>query len=208
MPVTTPSNSDHDHMVVRGILLRDQRVTQQFLYVKCYPLFKAVFDNYYTDCQNCQEFINELYIHLLTPDRQTKLCKLQTFRFGCTLTTWLKTVAVYYCYQRYRRKKKVTFISEKSTPDDNSGDRFDLYASSMYEEQSPAATSDAETILCLMPNRRYSMLIRLRYIDGRTNEETAAALGMKMDTYYAKHLRAKKQFYDTMKREAHDGTLL
>ena len=45
-------------MIVNAILLRDQKVTQQYLYVKCYPLFKSVYDNYYTDCQSCIEFIN------------------------------------------------------------------------------------------------------------------------------------------------------
>lgn len=195
-----------DQMVVNAILMRDQRVTQQYLYIKCYPLFKSIFDNYYTDCQSCMEFINEIYIHLLTPNVNTNMCKLQTFQFGSTFTTWLKTVAVYYCYEHYRRKKRVSFVEEK-VDFDVSSDRFDLYAASMYEEEPAMSRDDLEAILSMMPNKRYSMIIRLRYVDGMSNEETAAALQMSMDNFYNKHMRAKKQFNEILKKEGRYGEL-
>ena len=100
---------ENDRLIVESLLLRDPHVTQQYLYIKCYPLFKSIFDNYYTDSQSCIEFVNEIYLHLMTPDRETGLCKLQSFQFSSTLTTWIKMVAIYYCYGRYRRKQKVTF---------------------------------------------------------------------------------------------------
>lgn len=194
-------------MVVHAILLRDQKVTQQYLYIKCYPLFKSIYDNYYTDCQSCVEFINEIYIHLLTPNKDNNLCKLQTFQFGSTLTTWLKTVAVYYCYEHYRRKQKVSFVEEKIESEDYRSDRFDQFAASMYEE-TIMSRDDLEAILNLMPNKRYSMIIRLRYLEGMSNEETAASLQMGMDNFYNKHMRAKKQFNDIIKKEGRYGELL
>lgn len=197
-----------DQMVVEAILLRNQRVTQQYLYIKCFPLFKSVYDNYYTDCQSCVEFINEIYVHLLTPNLSTGMCKLQGFHFGSTLTTWLKTVAVYYCYEHYRRKQKVSFVEQKTEYDDGESDRFDHYAASMHEEESTLERQDLETILSLMPNKRYSMLIRLRYLEGLSNEETAEALGMSMDNFYNKHRRAKIQFSEIInKEERHYGKL-
>ena len=194
-------------MIVNAILLRDQKITQQYLYIKCYPLFKSVFDNYYTDCLSCMEFINEIYIHLLTP-KDTGLCKLQTFQFGSTLTTWLKTVAVYYCYEHYRRKQKISFVEEKKETDSYQGDRFNQYAASMYVEDSIMSKDDLEAILSLMPNKRYSMIIRLRYLEGMTNEETASALQMSMDNFYNKHMRAKKQFNEIINKEGRYGKLL
>lgn len=189
--MTSFADIQDDRMIVNAILLRDQKITQQYLYIKCYPLFKSVFDNYYTDCLSCMEFINEIYIHLLTP-KDTGLCKLQTFQFGSTLTTWLKTVAVYYCYEHYRRKQKISFVEEKKETDSYQGDRFNQYAASMYVEDSIMSKDDLEAILSLMPNKRYSMIIRLRYLEGMTNEETASALQMSMDNFYNKHMRAKK----------------
>ena len=197
-----------DRSVVSAILLRDQKVTQQYLYVKCYPLFKSVYDNYYTDCQSCLEFIHEIYAHLLSPHEDTKLCKLQTFQFGSTLMTWLKTVAVYYCYARYRRKNSLSFVEEKGSSEDHQSDRFDHYSASIYEEASTMSRDDVESLLSMMPNKRYSMIVRMRYIDGMTNEETAAALQMSMDNFYNKHMRAKKQFYDILKKEGRYGKLL
>lgn len=201
-------NMMDDHMVVNAILLRNQQITQQYLYVKCYPLFKSIFDNYYTDCQSCVEFINEIYIHLLTPNKNTQLCKLETFRFGSTFSTWLKTVAIYYCYEHYRRKKIITFVEEKIEIDDYEDDRFDQYSASIYEEEANMNLEDIEKILSIMPNKRYSMIIRLRYLEGYTNEETARALGLTMDNFYNKHLRAKKQYNDILKKEGKYGKLL
>ena len=197
-----------DRMIVNAILLRDQRVTQQYLYIKCYPLFKSVYDNYYTDCQSCIEFINEIYVHLLMPNKNTNLCKLQSFQFGSTLTTWLKTVAVYYCYEHYRRKEKISFVEEKIEAEGYQSDRFSQFAASMYIEESIMSKNDIETILRLMPNKRYSMIIRLRYLEGLSNEETASALQMSMDNYYNKHMRAKKQFNETVNKEGRYGKLL
>lgn len=203
----TDVNIMDDRMIVNAILLRDQLVTQQYLYIKCYPLFKSIYDNYYTDCQSCIEFINEIYIHLLTPNKDTKMCKIQTFQFGSTFKTWLKTVAVYYCYEHYRRKQKVSFVEEKTETDNYQSDRFDHFAASMYVEESIMSKEDLEAILRLMPNKRYSMIIRLRYLEGMSNEETAIAMQMSMDNFYNKHMRAKKQFNEILKKEGQYGIL-
>lgn len=190
-----------DYTIVNAILLRDKKVTQQYLYIKYYPLFKSVYDNYYTDCQSCLEFINEIYIHLLTPNKNTGLCKLQTFKFGSTFATWLKTVAVYYCYEHYRRKQKVTFVEEKNETENNRSDRLDRYAASMYTEEHIMCREDLEALLALMPNKRYALIMKLRYFEGLSNEDTAVALQMSMDNFYNKHMRAKKQFNELLKKE-------
>lgn len=197
-----------DRMVVNAILLRNQKVTQQYLYIKCFPLFKAIYDNYYTDCQSCIEFINEIYILLMAPNAETGLCKLQTFQFSSTLTTWLKTVAVYYCYGRYRKKGKITFVEENTISNTGNGDRFNQIAASLYVEEQAMSLEDLEVILRLMPNKRYSSIIRMRYLEGMTNEETASALQMSMDNFYNKHLRAKRQFNEIIRKEGRYGKLL
>lgn len=190
-----------DRTVVKELLLRNQKVTRKYLYIKCYPLFKAIYDNYYTDCQSCVEFINEIYLHLMMPNRDTGECKLQSFHFGSTLTTWLKTVSIYYCYMHFRRRQKVKMVEHKIEMNEGETDRFDLFAASMYDEQPTMSYDDMEAILALMPNKRYSMLMRLRYIECFSNEETAEALQMTMSNYYNKHLRAKMQFNEILKKE-------
>ena len=66
---------------------------------------------------------------------------------------------------------------------------------------------DLNAILALMPNKRYSMIIRLRYLEGMSNEETATALQMSLDNYYNKHMRAKKQFNEILNKEGRYGKL-
>lgn len=192
-----------DMHIVEAILRRDAAVTKDFFFRRCYPLFKSVYDNYYTDCTSCTEFINAIYIHILTPDKDTGVCKLQKFRFESTFFTWLKTVCVFYCYKRYtkREQMKTERISEFF---DDDGVRIADTSDSISIE-SAMLKADIDTILRLMPNKRYATLIRLRYLDGKSNEETASMLGMNMNTFYNKHNCAKNQFLKTLKTEESYG---
>jgi len=54
-----------DQEIVQAILRRDTFITKDYLYRKCYPLFKAIYDKYYTDCENPIELINEIYVYIL-----------------------------------------------------------------------------------------------------------------------------------------------
>lgn len=189
-----------DQKIVNALLQRDNTATRDFFYRKCYPLFKSVYDNYYTDCSSCMEFVNEIYVHVLSPSKETGQCKLEQFKYQSTLFTWLKTVCLFYCYKRYERKEKVPteHISEKY---DGEGVRIDTISESVSMGDDSLCRNDVETILRLMPNRRYSQLIRLRYLENYTNEETAKAMGMNMNTYYNKHKLAKEQYLKTLKEE-------
>lgn len=178
------ANKDFD--IVQALLQREENVTRDFFYRKCYPLFKSVYDNYYTDCSSCIEFINEIYIHILVPNKDTGICKLEQFKFQSTLFTWLKTVCLFYCYKRYKRK--INNIMEPFYENQNIGVRNDELIGSIEIDGASLNNGDMETILQLMPNRRYSYLIRLRYVEGLSNEETAQMMGMNMNTFYNKPL--------------------
>ena len=182
-----------DEEVVCAILNRDARITRLYLYEKCYPLFKARYDKYYTDCESCIEFINEIYAYIMTPGVKTGKCYLSTFGFSCSLACWLKIVAENYCHQLF--KKRIDIID---TPEDISGRKTP-------EPISPNIDSlnrrDVEIVLNLMPNKRYSSLIHLRYVEEKSNEETADILGMSMDNYYNKHKLAKEQFAKILRKE-------
>lgn len=190
----------NDHEIVRALLSRNETVTRDFFYRKCYPLFKSIFDNYHTDCSSCMEFISEIYIHILTPNKETGMCKLDSFRFQSTLFTWLKTVCLFYCYKHYERVNK-TPMQRFSDKYDEEGVRIDTVSGSINLDNESMVGYDVEVILNMMPNRRYSRLIRLRYLEGHTNEETAALMGMNMNTFYNKHKMAKEQYLKTLNKE-------
>ena len=180
-----------DEEIVDAILNRDARITRLYLYEKCYPLFKARYDKYYTDCETCVEFINEMYTYIMTPGVKTGKCYLSTFGFSCSLTCWLKIVAENYCHQLFKKRLDVVDVQDSGRK--------------MPEPISPNIDSlnrrDVEIVLSLMPNKRYSTLIHLRYVEEKSNEETADILEMSMDNYYNKHKLAKEQFAKILRKE-------
>lgn len=199
-----------EDLLVRDALLRhDGRVTRIFFYQQCYPLFKSIYDNYYTDCSCVKEFIDEIYILALAPSKTTGKCQLENFRGESTLTSWLKTACLYYCYGKYEQKERMpkheSLTSFKGNGNEDSTDRTDAIYGSNDIDFDNLNRHDALAILSLMPNNRYRNIITLRYLEQKTNEETAEALGMTMDNYYNKHKLAKEQYERIWRKEAHHG---
>ena len=186
-----------DQQIVRALIDRDKEVTRAFFYINCYPLFNSIFEHYYTDCDSCIEFINEMYIYIMSPQRSTGKSKLESFRFESTLYTWIKAVCLYYCYARFEEKNRL--VIDKN---DEPTDRNIAVSESIQMEFDKINHEDIMKILSLMPNARYRELIRLRYLEGCSNEETAQHLGMTMDNYYNKHKLAKEQYVKVYRKEA------
>lgn len=184
-----------DQEVVSAVLKRDAIVTRLYFYEKCYPLFKACYDKYYTDCETCVEFINQIYLLVMTPRKSTGEAPLQTFGYRCTLTMWLKIIAENYCKQLF--KIKIDFSDSEKVL----GDRFRFNDDSLDLDFRSIYSSDVKRVLEMMPNTRYRNLIELRYVEEKTNEETAMALEMTMDNYYNKHKLAKAQFCNILRKE-------
>lgn len=179
-----------DRQIVDAILDRNTTITKVFLYRTCYPLFKSIFDKYYTDCNNCFEFINEIYVYIMWPNKETNVSKLASFGFRCSLTMWLKIVAENFCRQLYTRKSYL-----------HTDDRNTAIPDSLEEKVFSLDQADVHKILVAMPNERFRTLIKLRYLEEKSNEETADMLGVTMPNYYNMHKRAKAQFCEELRKE-------
>ncbi len=196
-----------DIQIAKALINRDERITRSYYYKQCYPLFKSIYDNYYTDCKCCKEFMDEIYIVVLAPSKVTGKCQMENYRGESTLASWLKAVCLYYCYNKFELQKRIPIYeplshnTEKDENDDVFGDRSRKAELSNSIDFSGMNRSDVEALLSLMPNTRYRRLIRLRYLELRTNEETANELGMSMDNYYNVHLRAKAQYDKVCRKE-------
>lgn len=184
-----------DREIVNAILKRDREVTKHFLYIRCYPLFKSVYDNYYTDCCSCVEFINDIYIYVMTVSESTGHCKLQDFRFECSLTLWIKEVCIFYCYARYRRKKREIIGRQAYT------DRLKGEQASMNIDLAQMERDDIMRLIAFMRNSRYAEIIRLFYVENKTNEEVAEILGISKANLYNKHILAKDMFAAVLRKE-------
>lgn len=189
-----------------ALIHRDEGVTRHYFYQQCYPLFKSVFDNFYTDCVTVKEFIDEIYIVVLAPGKKSGKCQMENFKGESSLAAWLKSACLFYCYRKFKRK--ITIVDSLTTDGDDSSELHDRYIDindSCDIDLSNMNREDVETILGLMPNKRYAELIRLRYLDMMTNEETAKAMAMSMDNYYNVQHRAKSQYVRICKEEEYYG---
>ena len=198
-----------DLQIAKALIKRDNLVTRKYFYQQCYPLFKSIYDNYYTDCASVKEFIDEIYIVVLAPSKTTGKCQMDNFRGESTLTSWLKTVCLYYSYNKYELKERMPkyepLVSGNDEKDEESTVRTDAIYGSNDIDFDNLNRQDALAILSLMPNKRYRNIITMRYLEQKTNEETAEALGMTMKNYYNKHKLAKEQYERVWRKEAHHG---
>lgn len=196
-----------DLLIAKALINRDNLVTRKYFYQQCYPLFKSIYDNYYTDCTNCKEFIDEIYIVVLAPSKTTGKCQMENFRGESTLASWIKTSCLYYCYAKYELKNRMPLYeplphsTEKDEEEDVFGDRKKDEFLSNPIDFSGMNRSDVEALLNMMPNVRYRNIIRLLYLEQKTHKETAEALGMTMDNYYNKRILAEKQYRQVCRKE-------
>lgn len=200
-----------DIQIAKSLIKRDEVVTRRYYYEQCYPLFKSIYDNYYTDCKCCKEFMDEIYILVIAPSKTTGRCQMENFRGESTLTSWLKAVCIFYCKKKFKRKKNgpVTEPLESHTnkygENDFGGDRDDSKYGSIEIDLRRMNHEDVETLLDMMPNARYRKVMQLRHLEQRSNEDTAKELGISMDVYYNVHKRAINQYKEICRKEEKYG---
>lgn len=202
---------EEDLRIAQALLRKDEATSKSFWYKDCYPLFLSIFKNYETGCLDCLEFMNEIYLLVLTPSPSTGRCQLENYKGESSLKTWLKTVCLFYCY----RQHKLALLTPKFEPctdnsefSDTEGDRNDAIFGSTQIDFSDIERNDVLTIIGMMPNRRYARLIELRHVEMLSDSDTAEALGMTLANYYNKHRLAKEQFKNIYRKEADYGTHL
>lgn len=197
-------NFSEDLRIAKLLINRDEAVTQEFFYKKCYPLFKSVYDHYYSDCETCLEFINQMYLVVLSPSKVTGRCQMENYRGEASLPSWLKAVCVFYCNGRYRKKTSfpINLVSlEKESEKLGGADRLAVKSDSYDISLRSISKGDLERLICLMPNKRYQLIIRYLYVEHLSIEEVAIILGMKTKSFYAKHALAKAQLAKVIRED-------
>lgn len=184
-----------DRDIVCRLLKREAGITRDFFFIKCYPLFKSIFDRYDTGCESCFEFVNDIYLFIMDPLPKSGMSRLEGFGFRCTLTMWLKIICENYCRKNFARS--INSVTESLDNDD----RLRTLSGSLDETFGSFDAADVRRLLDSMPNARYRRLIELRYVEELDNEQTAERLGMTMANYYNKHKLAKAQFCNELRKE-------
>lgn len=192
----------NDLDIAKAIMQCDVKVTMQYMYKYCYPIFKAFYNRYFTDCQNCREFIDSIYVLIMTPGIKSKKSPLSNFRGESSLKTWLRNAALTYCYHCF--KKRINTVELPSGASETEEIDLDKFVGTSSIDMSELNRMDEEAIiksvLRRMPNRRYSQLLSLYMLDKMTHADIAVKMGMSMPNYYNKRKLAKDQ-YEQIKKE-------
>jgi len=143
--------------IVSAILQRNSYITKEFYFRQCFPLFNSIYNKYYTDCETVLEFMQEIYLYIIIPQRATGVSKLEGFKHKCSFPMWIKIVAENYCHQLFA--KRIETDNEY-----NDSDSFERISGSIDAELRRLNMDDAHKVLNQMPNERYRRLIELRYL--------------------------------------------
>ena len=168
-----------DKEIIEGLIARDNRVTEEFFFDKCHPLFCSIMKKVFDYEVEYDEMVNELYLYLMEDDA----IKLRNFEFRSSVYQWLKILAI-----RFFIKKRVRLIdgTSKETPYD---ERKQIAAS----ETDMTAESDLERLFESMPNERYVYVIRRLVLEEQEPEQLAKELGVTTANLYNIKRRAVVQ---------------
>ena len=132
--------------IIKGLIDRDNQITEDFFFVKCRPLFYSVMRLVFDYEVQYDEMVNELYVYLMEDDAS----KLRNFQYRSSVYQWLKILAI-----RFFIKKRMRLIDDRSqdTLYNGQGDEAG-------SEAEPDAGYDIERLFEIMPTKRYVHVIR------------------------------------------------
>ena len=155
--------------IIKGLIARDNHITEEFFFVKCRPLFYSVMRQVFDYEVKYDELVNELYVYLMKDDA----AKLRNFQYRCSLYQWLKILAV-----RFFVKKRDLMINDNSqeTPY-NKQEQPDI-------AESDAVNYDLERLLQSMPTKRYAYVLRRLILEDCKPEDLAHELNITTANLY------------------------
>lgn len=199
--ITTKKKSHIEHLsdkeLVEAILRRDKDVTYEYFYEKCLPIFYTIWNQYHTDCLSCLEFINDVYVQVMTPSEKNGKSSLENFKVKSTFQGWLRTVARNRCKQLYKKKKiEITSVGNEAPIGqlENLADSNEIDLSNINKE-------DLDIVLNQVKPLRFRRIIELVHLQGMSNKEAAKTLNMNNNNFNTKHYLARVMVKSILKKE-------
>ena len=173
-----------DREIIQGLIARDNRVTRDFFFVRCRPLFVSIIQKVFGRDMEYDEFVNELYLYLMEDDAK----RLREFEYRSTVYQWLKVVAV-----RFFIKKRREMIENSRREPLYDGDSDPIDDKVADDSNRHQASADMEKLFALMPNKRYVLVIRRLILEDDEPAQLAKAMGVTVDNLYNIKRRAMAQ---------------
>jgi RNA polymerase sigma factor (sigma-70 family) len=168
-----------DKEIIQGLIARNNRVTEEFFFEKCRPLFCKIIDYVFDYEVDYDEFVNELYVYLMENDA----AKIRNFEYRCTVYMWVKILAIRYFVKKRGRMIDTTSQEPPYVRPEVSTD----------EEQKTVARNDVERLFEQMPTQRYAVVLRKLLIEDWEPERLAKAMDITTANLYNIKRRAMVQ---------------
>ena len=166
-----------DQEIIEGLIARDNRVTKEFFFDKCRPLFCSIMQKVFDYEVNYDEFVNELYVYLMEDDA----VKLRNFEYRSSVYQWLKVLAIRFFI--HKRGRMIDDTSQETPYDGNQ----------QAENTDMTAEGDMERLFDNMPNKRYAYVIRRLILEEREPEQLAGEMNITTSNLYNIKRRAMAQ---------------
>lgn len=161
-----------DKQIIEALTALDERVTRQFFFGNCRPLFLSIISNVFSYEVDYDEFVNEFYLYLMENDAY----RLRQFEGRSSIYQWMKVVAI-----RYFIAKRDRMIENESQS--TLIDRIAETETVSLEKQMTARI-DIGNLLKNMPNKRYEYVIRRLVLQDAEPKEVAKELCTNVDNLY------------------------
>ena len=168
-----------DKEIIEGLIARDNRVTEEFFFDKCRPLFCSIMTKVFDYEVEYDEMVNELYVYLMENDA----IKLRNFEYRSSVYQWLKVLAI-----RFFINKRGRMIDDTSrqTP-------YDGHQQTVDSETDMTAEGDMERLFNNMPSKRYVYVIRRLILENWEYEDLAKDMNITTANLYNIRRRAMAQ---------------
>lgn len=161
-----------DQQIIQALITRDERVTQQFFFKDCRPLFMSIMRHVFSYEVDYDEFVNEFYLYLM----EDEAYRLKQFQGRSSIYQWMKVVAI-----RYFIAKRDGMIDME--PKDTLSDSV-MQDEAVDEEDAVTAKMDVERLFALMPNKRYVYVIKRLVLQEAEPKTVALELDTNVDNLY------------------------
>lgn len=162
----------NDNQIIEALINKDERITKQFFYKNCRPLFISIIQHVFSYKVDYDEFVNEFYLHLM----ENNAYRLRQFQGRSSIYQWLKITAIRY------------FIAKRNNMIDmESGDTLfsrDEHNKTIDIEKNIIAQMDIESLFSLMSNNRYIYVIRRLVLQDAEPKDVAQELRTNVDNLY------------------------
>lgn len=158
--------------IIQGLIDRDERITREFFFRRCQPLFFALIAKFYPSGADYDELVNELYLHLMEDNAR----RLRKYEGRASIYQWLKRVAGNYFLDKVSRERVV----------DNATDsRLLEEAKKIPTDDSTQETeTDVAAILDQIKNENYRLVLQKHVMEGLSFDELEKITGIKKANLY------------------------